>query len=113
MKFEKKNVNGATVLSFNEECYLDNATEETFKDNMRLYLEESKKIALDCANLHYINSMGLGAIIAIHNFARQTGAKLVFFNLPERIQNFFKTTRMDLLLTLAEDEMEGLKKLEK
>ncbi|TET37317.1 MAG: anti-sigma factor antagonist [Planctomycetota bacterium] len=113
MKIDTKEIEGKAILSFTDESYLDDATEETFKTCVRDQLEKAKLVALDCANLAYINSLGLGAIITVHNFAREIGSRLVFFNMSERVQKFFETTRMNLLLTLADDETEALTKLAK
>lgn len=53
-----------------------------------------KKIVLDMANVSYIDSSGLGALVASHTSARSQGANLKLCNLGTKFQEILQVTKL-------------------
>jgi anti-sigma B factor antagonist len=91
--------NGKLCVSPNGEIDIANA--EVFKANCIGILEEHKTgLVLDCANLSFIDSTALGAIVAINKKLGGYGEKLVIRNLKPHIQKLFRITNLDASIVI-------------
>ena len=54
-----------------------------------------KKIIVNCENLSYIDSTGLGAFISIYKHIKEKGEKLVITGLKPHIKKIFLITDLD------------------
>src|SRR5882762_738499 len=52
------------------------------------------RIVLDLADLHYINSWGLGLLVAILSMVRKAGGDLRLARLGEHVHNLFIVTQL-------------------
>lgn len=59
------------------------------------------KILLDCKNLHYISSAGLGVFISHLQRFEDAQIKLIFFNMQDKVRNVFEILGLDLLMTIV------------
>ncbi len=83
-----------------DEARLDAAIATQFKDKMReLALEGGNTIMLDMQNVQFMDSSGLGAVIAIHK-SLPTGRKLELACLTQNVARVFRLTRMDTIFTI-------------
>lgn len=64
-----------------------------------------KSFLLDSAELEFIDSSGLGAIVALSKQARQAGGGIALYQVPEAIRSILELTRLDLVLPLAADRV--------
>ncbi|KUJ96484.1 MAG: anti-sigma factor antagonist [Desulfonauticus sp.] len=65
------------------------------KDLIAEKIAEGVDLTLDLSNVSYVDSIGIGIIIATHNSLKSSGGKLKIINASEDIQNLFKTMRLD------------------
>ena len=83
-----------------EESRIDAQVALAFKEAMRRNTEEtSKKILLDLGNVTFIDSSGLGAIVAIMNHLSPE-RQLVLAGLTPTVEKVFRLTRMDQVFDL-------------
>ncbi len=83
-----------------DETRLDAAIATLFKDKMReLASEGGDVIMLDMKNVQFMDSSGLGAVIAIHK-GLPTGRKLELASLTPNVERVFRLTRMDTIFTI-------------
>ena len=78
-----------------------------FKDQMReLANQTSERVVLDLGQVEFIDSSGLGAIVAA---MKLVGAdrKLELANLTSTVAKVFKLTRMDTIFTIQENFATG------
>jgi anti-sigma B factor antagonist len=61
---------------------------------IRSLMPETKCIVLDLTDVSYMDSSGLGAIIAIYLSARRQRCGLKLINLNSRLQDLFRLTKM-------------------
>lgn len=84
-----------------EERRLDAAIATRFKDRMREIVSKSPhEVMLDMQQVDFMDSSGLGAIIAVHK-AMPEGVPLVLSDLRPNVQRVFKLTRMDSVFNIT------------
>ena len=73
------------------------------KEAFRLCGAEVKKIIIDCEDLSYMDSSGIGAFLEIKERAAGGNAALKICSLNEKISCLFDTTRLNSLFTVCND----------
>ena len=79
---------------------LDAAIATAFKDKVRDLIDDgSAMVTLDLGGVEFMDSSGLGAVIAIFK-AMPEGRSLELTGLTPNVQRVFQLTRMDKVLTI-------------
>ena len=73
---------------------LDINSNKEFKEKVNS-VQGVKKIIVNCENLSYIDSTGLGAFISIYKHIKEKGEKLVIIGLKPHIKKIFLITDLD------------------
>ena len=73
-------------------------------------IKEHKKIVIDCSELQYISSAGLGVFMSYIQEIEANDIKMVLFGLQEKVFNVFQILGLDQLLTIT-DSFEEAKSL--
>ena len=73
---------------------LDINSNKEFKEKVNS-VQGIKKIIVNCENLSYIDSTGLGASISIYKNIKEKGEKLVITGLKPHIKKIFLITDLD------------------
>ncbi|WP_281703471.1 STAS domain-containing protein [Parvimonas micra] len=73
---------------------LDINSNKEFKEKVNS-VQGVKKIIVNCENLSYIDSTGLGAFISIYKHIKEKGEKLVITGLKPHIKKIFLITDLD------------------
>lgn len=82
---------------------LDIVTSEEVKRQLAAMVEDgSSTVTLDLRNVGFVDSSGLGALVAVHNYAEARGSQLVVRSAPSHVRDLFSLTRLDKLLTVEE-----------
>jgi len=84
-------------------------TEAQFTEAVRTLLDGgSRRFALDLADVPYIDSVGLGAIVQAYTSARRRGGDLQLLRTNSRIRRLLAITRLNTVLRTfdTEDELE-------
>jgi anti-anti-sigma factor len=58
-------------------------------------------LLLDFANVHFIGSVELGALVGLHTAVKSSGGRLTLFNLSRRLLEVFTVTRLHTLLAIC------------
>jgi anti-sigma B factor antagonist len=80
-----------------------------------IYLDESiseatskhKKIIVNCEQLDYISSAGLGVFMSYINDMEEKEIKLVIYGLSEKVKHVFQILGLDQLLKITNNEGEA------
>ncbi|MDF1802658.1 STAS domain-containing protein [Thalassovita sp.] len=109
MQMSSTNRGGYEVVSI-EETRIDAAVAIAFKDQMRHLTEGTNaEVILDLSNVSFIDSSGLGAIVAA---MKQLGSarKLHLAGLMPNVEKVFRLTRMDMVFAIhtSVDDAVGL-----
>jgi anti-sigma B factor antagonist len=81
-------------------------TSQDFYQEVKQLLPQTKRIVLDLAELTYVDSMGLGALVRLYVSARQEGCELKLLHLGKQLRNVLKMT--NLLSVFAQAEEHGI-----
>ncbi|AUH33162.1 STAS domain-containing protein [Paracoccus tegillarcae] len=85
-----------------EDRRLDAAISTRFKDRMRQIVSKCKnQVTLDMRQVDFMDSSGLGAMIAVHK-AMPAGVPLILSGLTPNVGRVFKLTRMDTVFVIED-----------
>lgn len=89
------------------ESRIDAAIATRFKDNLRSIVMKSRKpVHLDMGQVDFMDSSGLGAMIAVRK-SLPTELPLVLLSLTPNVERVFRLTRMDSVFDLRCPQGEG------
>ena len=77
-------------------------TEELYKEVKHL-LPQTKVVVVDLAELTYVDSTGLGALVRLHVAARQLGCEFKLLQLGKQLRNLLKLTNLLSVFGQVED----------
>jgi anti-sigma B factor antagonist len=77
-------------------------TEEVYQEVKHL-LPQLKVVVVDLADLTYVDSMGLGALVRLYSSARQAGCEFQLLHLGKQLRNLLKMTNLLSVFSQAED----------
>jgi anti-sigma B factor antagonist len=104
-----KEVDGVSVVSFNGRIVLGPESGALRERVKGLLVEDKKKIVLNMSNVTYIDSSGLGMLVALHVSARGQGAELHLSNLGEKFQDVLQLTRLFTVFSVYDTEAEAIR----
>src|SRR5579863_1207077 len=97
VQMTNREVDGVCVVTLEGRIVLGEES-HTFREKMKHVLAEGKKkIVLNVANIKYIDSSGLGALVAVHYSAKTQGASMCLCNLGNK---FYEVLQITKLLTV-------------
>jgi anti-sigma B factor antagonist len=80
------------------------------RDSIRKLVDDGKKkVLLNLAGVKYVDSSGIGELIANYTTLSRQGGQLKLLNLTEKIQNLLVITKLLTVFDAYEDEGEALK----
>jgi anti-sigma B factor antagonist len=108
LKFTTREVDGVTVVALDGRIVLgeeSNALRERVK---ALVAEGKKKIVLNMANVTFIDSAGLGTLVAAHHSAKSQGAALKLCHLGAKFQEVLQITKLLTVFDVYNSESEAV-----
>jgi anti-sigma B factor antagonist len=109
MDITNKEIDGVSVVALDGRIVLgeeSNALRERVK---ALIAEGKKKIVLNMANVKYIDSAGLGILVAAHVSANKQGAALHLSNLGNKFHDVLQLTRLLTVFSVYDSEAEAIR----
>src|ERR671918_3093396 len=83
------------------------------RDGIRKLVDEGKiRILLNLSGVKYIDSTGIGELIANYTTVSRQGGQLKLLNLTERVQNLLVITKLLTVFDSYDNEAEALKSFE-
>ena len=108
MEIKERVVGGVSILDLSGKIVLgegDMQVKERIKD---LLADGQRKILLNLADVNYIDSAGLGALISSYTTAKREGGSLKLVNLTKRIQDLLAITKLITVFETFDNEAEAL-----
>lgn len=97
-------VSGVTVLHLSGPITLGKGTQK-FRELIHDTLESGKKkILLNMSEVYYLDSSGLGELVAAHTTVTRQGGKLKLMKLTRRVQDVVQLTRVYRIFEVFQDE---------
>lgn len=102
IKFDKKEVSGKLVVAIHGEidAYHSGEVKKFLKDTITE--TNLKKIVLDMSEVNYIDSAGLGSLVALYKDARMAEKELILASLKQTVMRIFEMTRLDRVFKIVQ-----------
>ena len=101
-----------TILDLTGEVRLGDSS-VALRDSVRKLADGGKnKVLLNLAGVKYIDSSGIGELIANYTTVSRQGGQLKLLKLTDRVQNLLVITKLLTVFDAYEDEAEALKSFE-
>ncbi|MCS6823306.1 MAG: STAS domain-containing protein [Cytophagaceae bacterium] len=89
-------------LDASSSIHLDKAIEQAVSNN-------EKNILIDCTNLKYISSAGLGVFMSYLQDFENTGTSMILYNMSEKVKSVFSILGLDQLIQIVRNKEEAIK----
>jgi anti-sigma B factor antagonist len=82
---------------------ITSATSATLENTLRDLVSTSKRVVLDLTGVDYIDSSGLGALVAVYMHATRTSCDLEIANPKQRIKDLFSRSGLTSVFTAVQE----------
>lgn len=104
LRMTDRDVSGITVLDIEGRIVLGEES-NSFRERVKSLLAAGKKkIVLNMANVSYIDSAGLGTLVATFHSARSQGATLKLVNLGAKFKEVLQVTKLMTVFDTYDNE---------
>ena len=98
-----------TILDLEGSVTFGVGTSALRRETRRLIAEGRPDILLDLTGVRYVDSSGLGEMVAAQAAARRAGGQVALFGLSPNVREVFEVTRLVYVFDIYEDEAGALK----
>lgn len=100
------------IYKFEIDGELDLYGYHEFKDSVKKHIEQGRKKAVfDLANMSYIDSSGVGCLVALFHEFKTAGGEMKFTGANPKVKEVFEFTHLDMLLKFFDSEEEAIKSI--
>jgi anti-sigma B factor antagonist len=108
LKMTKRTVDGITVIQCGGRIVLGEES-SALRDDIKQTLQDgAKRIVLNLGEVNYIDSSGLGTLVALHTTAHNAGATIKLANLTKRVGDLLQVTKLLTVFEVHPSEYEAL-----
>jgi anti-sigma B factor antagonist len=107
--FETKNLGGVCVLSPQGKIVIGDEVAALREKIKGLLQQGTKNILLNMANISYIDSTGVGALVGAFTSIRNQGGQMKLANLSQRVKDILLVTKLLTVFDVYDNEVEGTK----
>jgi len=109
---KERQAGDVTILDLSGEVRIGEGS-VSLRDSIRGLADQGKKkVLLNLAGVKYMDSSGVGELIANYTTISRQGGQLKLLNLTDRIQNLLVITKLLTVFDAYENEAEALKSFE-
>jgi anti-sigma B factor antagonist len=109
LKIEPREVSHVTILDIEGRIVLGDEI-HVLRDAIRDLIQEGKKkIILNLAGVDYIDSSGVGELVANFTAVRTSGGELKLLNLTQKVQDILYVTKLYTVFDIKDDEFTAVK----
>ncbi len=84
-------------------------TSDALQDEVKKHLASSQKgLAINMVAISFIESSGLGALVNTYKSCDSNGSRVVFYGIQPYVSQLLELTKLNHVLTTAENEVEAL-----
>lgn len=113
MKTSTRQTGDVTIVDISGRISLGEES-AALRDLIRDLLQNShRKIVLNLADVDYLDSSGLGTLVAAVSTARREGGDIKLANLTDRVDDLMEVTRLYTVFDVADDEASAIKSFER
>lgn len=83
------------------------------RDTVRMVITQSKRVVLNLSGVTYIDSGGLGTLVALYTTARNNEGSIKLANLTQRVGDLLQVTKLVTIFDVYESEEDALESFRK
>ncbi len=109
LKLSDRQVDGVEVVALEGRIVLGEES-NALREKVKGFLAAGKKnIVLNMSNVTYIDSAGLGTLVASHHSAKTQGASLKLSNLGQKFQEVLQVTKLLTVFEVYDSEAAAIR----
>jgi len=112
LDLKERQAGDVTILDLTGEVRIGDSSVALRESVRSLADQGKKKLLLNLAGVKYIDSSGIGELIANYTTVSRQGGQLKLLNLTDRIQNLLVITKLLTVFDSYDNEAEALKSFE-
>ena len=112
LDLKERQAGDVTILDLSGEVRIGDSSVALRESVRNLADQGKKKVLLNLAGVKYIDSSGIGELIANYTTMKRQGGQLKLLNLTDRIQNLLVITKLLTVFDAYDNEAEALKSFE-
>jgi anti-sigma B factor antagonist len=113
LKLTKRNVDGILAIECNGRIVFGEESALLREQVKQAIAEGQKRIVLNLAEVNYIDSGGLGTLVALHTTALSAGATIKLANLTKRVGDLLQVTKLLTVFDVRNSEYDALESFRK
>jgi len=78
------------------------------RDTVKMVITQSKRVVLNLAGITYIDSGGLGTLVALYTTARNNGGAIKLANLTQRVGDLLQVTKLVTIFDVYDSEQKAI-----
>jgi len=83
------------------------------RDTVKMVITQSKRIILNLSGVTYIDSGGLGTLVALYTSARNNGGSIKLANLTPRVGDLLQVTKLVTIFDVYDSEEKAIESFRK
>ena len=108
LKLTKRTVDGIIAISCSGRIVFGEESSLLREEVKKAIAEGAKRIVLNLGEVNYIDSGGLGTLVALHTTAHNAGANIKLANLTKRVGDLLQVTKLLTVFEVHPSEYEAL-----
>jgi anti-sigma B factor antagonist len=107
LKLNTRTIDGITVVDCNGRIVFGEES-AVLRDTVKKLITENNRIVLNLAGISYIDSGGLGTLVALYTTAHNAGGAIKLANLTQRVGDLLQVTKLVTVFEVFDSEQEAI-----
>src|SRR5713226_4536588 len=107
LKLNTRTVKGVTIVDCNGRIVFGEES-ALLRDTIKQLIKESNQIVLNLGGISYIDSGGLGTLVALYTTAQNAGGAVKLANLTQRVGDLLQVTKLVTVFEVHDSEQKAL-----
>ena len=108
LKIAKRTVDGILAIEASGRIVFGDETSLLRDEVKKAIADGQKRIVLNLGEVNYIDSGGLGTLVALHTTAHNAGGTIKLANLAERVGDLLQVTKLLTVFEVHDSEYDAL-----
>ncbi len=108
LRLTKRTVDGIVAIECNGRIVFGEESSLLREEVKKVIADGNQRIVLNLGEVNYIDSGGLGTLVALHTTAHNAGATIKLANLTKRVGDLLQVTKLLTVFDVHNSEYEAL-----
>ena len=112
LKLNTRTENGISIIDCNGRIVFGEES-ALLRDTVKKLIGENSQIILNLADISYIDSGGLGTLVALYTTAHNAGGSVKLANLTQRVGDLLQVTKLLTVFEVYDSEQKAIESFKK